>query len=155
MTGLSPLAAAAIGDLEVLLSASAGAAAEPSFYEELRDGFAKDMVEQFNTGAVTLIKPDQVQGADPHNAFSGTATRTARKAIVTGFPVDRISENILASDRRVLIDAAGFTTANQPAGSDRIEIDGQLHALVSIQAVPAAGVAVIYIMQARTAGLAA
>jgi hypothetical protein len=152
---LSPLATAAIGSLESALSSAAAGSAAPSFYEELRDGFAKDMVEQFNTGTVVLIKPDQVQGADPHNAFSGTSRRTPRNAIVTGFPVDKISDNILASDRRVLIDAADFTTATEPDGSDRLEIDGKLHALVSLQAVPAAGVAVIYIMQARTAGVAA
>lgn len=149
---LSPLATAAIGSLESALSSAAAASAAPSFYEELRDGFARDMVAEFNTGTVVLVRPDQVQGADPHNAFDGVALRTSRSAIVTGFPADKISDNILAGDRRVLIDAAGFTNANRPNGSERLEIDGVLHALVSLQAVPAAGVAVIYVMQARTAG---
>lgn len=144
-----PLATAAIGSLEAALNSAAASAQGAEFYEELRDGFAKDMVEQFNTGAVVLIKPSQTKGADPHNAFSESPVRTDRFAIVTGFPTAEISANILVSDRRVLIDAAGFTASTRPAGDDSLEIDGLPHELVSVKAVPAAGPAVIYILQAR------
>jgi hypothetical protein len=151
VSGFDPLAGSPLGALLASLSgddASAGA----EFYEELRDGFAKDMVEQFNTGAVVLIKASAVRGADPHNAFADedAALRTARNAIVTGFPTAEITGAVLGSDRRVLLDAAGFTTANAPAGDDSIEIDGKLHAIMSLKAVPAAGPPVIYIIQART-----
>lgn len=157
MIGESPLAGAAIASLEASLAGGEAAGVEPSFYEELRDGFAKDMVEQFNTGDVVLVKPSQVVvGASPLNPYSGETTRTPRNAIVTGYPSDQIDDDrILAGDRRVLMDAADFTEANAPAGVDSVEIDGKLHALVSLKAVPAAGVAVIYILQARTAGRAA
>jgi len=155
MTGFSALAAAGLGDLEAALSAAAAAGVTGAeFYEDLRDGFAKDIVAEFNTGAVVLVKPAAVaDDADPHNAFEGTAIRTARNAIVLGFPTSEIDgARVLFSDRRVLIDAADFTAANAPDGSDNIEIDAKMHAIVSLQAVPAAGPAVIYIIQARTGG---
>lgn len=153
MTGLSPIAAAALAGLETALAASAQQSESELFYEELRDGFAKDIVAQFNTGAVVLIKPAAVQGENPLNAFAGAALRTPRNAVVMGFPTEAITGGrVLFSDRRVLIDASGFNAANTPAGDDEIEIDGKLHAIESLQAVPAAGPAVIYIIQARTGG---
>lgn len=154
MSGFDPLAGSALGALLSELAETSESAVEPSFYEELRDGFAKDIVEQFNTGAVVLIKATEVQqGADPHNPFASdtAARRTPRNAVVTGFPTAEIKGAILESDRRVLIDAAGFTDATRPdASTDSIEIDGTLHAIVSVKAVPAAGPAVVYIIQART-----
>lgn len=156
MSGSAPLASAAIGQImESIAAAQAVASTSAEFYEELRDGFAKDMVAQFATGAVVLLKPNRAQGPtiNPLNPYSGVPTRTTRNAIVTGYPTDKIDgERILASDRQVLIDAADFTVSNTPAGDDQVEIDGRVHILQSLKAVPAAGVAVIYIMQARTAG---
>lgn len=149
MTALSPLAAAALGSLEAAL-ASAAAASEPGFYEDLRDNFAKDIVAEFNTGAVVLIKPSKVQGANPLKAFAGLSRRTPRNAIVTGYTrADSPEQEIVAGDRRVLIDAADFTTGTAPESDDQVEIDGRVHMLVSLKAVPEAGPAVIYIMQAR------
>lgn len=142
-----------MASLESALASAAAAGASDGFYVDLRDGFAKDMVAEFKTGDVVLVKPSAVQGADRLNAFAGTTLRTARNAIVMGYPLDKIDgDNILFSDRRVLIDAAGFSASNTPAGDDQVEIDGRLHALVSLQQVPAAGVAVIYVLQARTGG---
>lgn len=154
MSGLNPIAAAAIGALETAASQAASSNNEAAqFYIDLRDGFAKETLAQYATGSVVLVKPSQAQGADPLNPFSDLPTRTTRNAVVTGFPTDKIDgDRIQAADRRVLIDAADFTANNRPDGSDEIEIDGVMHAMVSLQAVPAAGVAVIYIMQARTAG---
>lgn len=152
MTGFSPIAAAAIGSFEASLSAAASSESE-LFYEELRDGFAKDIVAQFNTGEVVLVKPSAVAGADPLNLFAAQGLRTARNAVVMGFATEEIkSGRVLFSDRRVLIDAADFTSANTPAGDDMVEIDGKLHTIESLQAVPAAGPVVIYIIQARTGG---
>jgi hypothetical protein len=156
MTASSPLAASAIGEQLVTAIAAAAANSESAeFYEELRDGFAKEMVEQYATGTLVLVKPAPVEeGGDPLNPFGGASPRrTTRSAIVTGFPSDKIDgKQILAGDRRVLIDAADFTAATEPAGDDQLEIDGKTHMMVSLQAIPAAGVAVVYIMQARTGG---
>lgn len=148
-----PLASSPIGALFAALADAEADAAGSGFYEDLRDGFAKDIVADFNTGEVVLIKPGAVtSGADPHNPFADgdAATRTTRNAIVTGFPVAEIRGSILEGDRRVLLDAAGFTDATRPSGTDSVEIDGVLHAVISVQAVPAAGPTVIYIIQART-----
>lgn len=153
MSAFDPLAVSPLGGLASSLAAAAASGASDEFYTELRDGFAKDIVEQFNTGAVVLIKPSPVQGGDPLNPFGGLPVRTPRNAIVLGFPTDKIDgDRVLASDRRVLIDAADFTTANAPAGDDQVEIDGVLHTLVSMESVPAAGIAVIHMLQCRTAG---
>ena len=153
MSGFEPLATAPIGALFESLAEAEASDASDGFYEALRDGFAHDMVLEFNTGEVVLIKPTAVRdGVDPHNPFSidDAALRTPRSAIVTGFPTAEITGAVLASDRRVLLDASGFTNATRPAGDDSVEIDGVLHAVISVKAVPAAGVAVIYILQART-----
>lgn len=148
-----PLASAPIGALFAALEQAEADAASAVFYEDLRDGFAKDIIADFNTGEVVLVKPGAVtSGADPHNPFADgdAATRTSRSAIVTGFPVAEIRGSILEGDRRVLIDASGFTNATRPGGTDSVEIDGVLHAVISVKAVPAAGPAVLYIIQART-----
>lgn len=157
MSGFAPIGAAAAGDrLIAAIEAAAASSAAPNFYEELRDGFAKEIVADFNTGAVVLLKPAQLaDSGDPLNPFSGAgpALRTPRNAIVLGFADRDIDgQKIMAGDRRVLFDAADFNDANLPATNDSVEIDGRVHAVLSMIAVPAAGSAVIYILQARTAG---
>lgn len=157
MSGFSPIGASVEGDrLIAAVTAAAALGGGANFYEELRDGFAKDIVADFNTGAVVLVKPQAlIETEDPLNPYSGAgpALRTPRNAIVMGFADKDIDGGrIIAGDRRVLIDAADFNDANSPASTDLIEIDGRMHAVVDLAAVPAAGSAVIYIMQARTSG---
>lgn len=153
MSGFDPLAGTPLGGLSIALAAAAASSAGATIYEELRDGFAKDMLAEFNTGAVFLLKPSTGQGSDRLDAFSEPERRTRRNAFVTGFPMDQIDgAKIVHGDRRVLIDAADFTDANRPAGTDHLEIDGTRHTIVSLAQIPAAGTAVIYIAQARTGG---
>lgn len=164
MNALGPIAAVALADyLEVVGDGSPGSTGAPAilaaegagFYEDLRDGFAKEIIAQYATSPVVLVKRDALATGDPLAPFADTsAIRYPRNAIVLGYPAERVDDKrIFASDRRVLFDASGLTSVMWPAGGDTLEIDGRDTVIENVKAVPADSIPVIFIVQARTAGI--
>ncbi len=105
-------------------------------------------VNRWNTGTITLTRTTRADPAPetphiPGAATTSTYTLSARADGVAGVYAD--GTTILATDRMVIVSPKaalnGATVDIVPRQSDVLAIDGKVHAIKKIDAVPAAGTA--------------
>lgn len=153
MTAGSPIAGEPLGSTGAGIASSSGntdvGAVVSGFFGRMR-AMATRLLTKRNTGTVLLVRKTSTDNDDPMANSIGT-TEIARKALVTGFSSKEIDgARILASDRKVLMNADSLS--QKPAAIDELLIDAERHTIVDVRPIPAAGDAVVYIVQARSLG---
>lgn len=126
------------------------AVAPTGFYGKLQRSASK-LLGKRKTGVVKLIRTARAATGDVLAPWDITETLITRNSVVTGFS-DKVIDGsrILASDRRIVMDAANLT--ERPKTQDLIDIDDERHTIMDVKPIPAAGTTVVYIIQARTSG---
>ncbi len=160
MLAFAPLASTPYGDwLEALADGEAeadppavevGADVDISGFYAKMQATASKILAKKKTGTVILHRPGvRTETGDPLDPYTYTPSDVSRNCAVFGFADTLIDgARILAGDRRVVMDAEGL--AARPSQEDKLEIDNVMHTIVNVKPIPAAGVAAIYIVQART-----
>jgi len=150
--GATPFAGDTGETIEVASVAASVVSAAQRFYERMQAS-ASRLLAKFATGTVVLRKQIRTETDDELSPYTVTETALPRNTVVTGYADRLIDGNMIRiGDRRVVMDAASLAAA--PTTSDQLAIDSVIHAIIDVKPIPAAGVAAVYIVQARTAGAA-
>lgn len=120
-----------------------------TIYEELRIDLA-ELLAEFKTGSVAVVRQSRSYTSDPLAPISVASQAFGMDAVVFGYTADLVDNSrIMSDDRKVIVCAGDLGLPVVPTCSDVVEIDGVRCAIASVQSIPAAGLAVAYIMQAR------
>ena len=119
-----------------------------AFYERLRDVTVPSLLTKFKTGDVVLFKQTTTLTDNLLKPYDITETEYERDAVVFGFPAEKVDgELIQTTDLQVIFGASELSV--KPTRQDRVRIDGVHYAVEKVEQVPAAGTAVLFLVQAR------
>lgn len=108
---------------------------------------AKRLLAKFKTGVVEIGRPVTTPGAGTYDPPTAVTVYTEVNAVVTGVSQKYVDgTNIVMSDRQVLFQAP---IAFNPAAGDKMRIDGDVVAVLTVMPVLAAGVPVVERVMAR------
>jgi hypothetical protein len=121
-----------------------------TFYDEMQ-GVATEILGEFKQGIIKLVVPGSpVQVSPPLEPWQdepvGEPIAHILRAVVKGIDQRFVDgTTVLASDKMVTFAVPPVT----PTMAHRIDIDGDLHAIEHIEALPAAGTTVAYRARVR------
>ena len=129
-------------------------AASGPFYIRMRDQVVPRLLARFQTGVVKLIKRTETPTGDALQPFDIVETEYTRVSVVTGFPTQMVdpsgsprNDYIVDSDLLVIFGANNLSVV--PTALDKVKIDGTEYTIKDVKQIPAAGIAVLYKLQAR------
>lgn len=125
-----------------------------AFYTRMRDAVAAPLLARYANAVVEIRKfaGSGSYSGDPLAPYQTISVDTHRRnALVTGYSnMETDGDSIRAGDRKVLFDASGLTA--RPEKDDGVLIDCSEHTVISVIPKLAAGVVVLYEIQAREGG---
>ena len=115
-----------------------------TFYTDLRDGVAKDLLTRFNQGTKEIeVTPKPVPSTLADDPTPGSPVLHKFNGTVKGFKTVLISgEQIRVGDLEVIVQASGLTIT--PRENDICILDATRYPIINVKPNPAAGDAITY-----------